>query len=171
MLRKLGEHNILITLIGDKDVASRLDRGSSLQGSQRSNLTRGKDFVTERSALRARITNYAGTRGLFKPDQVISSLDNLYIGPDTELHRRTGLLATGLAVTPTGQGRVTGHFGFERAAHAAPSTSQFRHVASREKRSVVTRDKDDPVVVFTNTKHKFLCLFNKVFESVRVVRF
>ena len=110
MLGKMAEHDILVALIGNKDVARGLDSSlATLQGTQRNNVEAGAGRLIDESTARlARIAKDA--RFALVLVDIVIALDNgdLTVIPHAKLHSRSSKLAALLAVAPHGQFRVTG---------------------------------------------------------------
>ena len=123
MLRKIGEHDILISLVGTKDVTGWFD-DISTQGSQ--GCDHGfpvNDFVTKTTTGLAGITNGILVGVGLVGNQIVRALENVQFGEDAQLHGGTGLFAALSAVTPNGQRGISLDFCFKAAAHARPSVS------------------------------------------------
>lgn len=110
MLGKIGEHDILVAFIGNKDVARGPDSAvATLQGTQRNDVETGAGRLIDKStASLARIAKDA--RFALVLVDIIIALDNgdLVVIPHAKLHSRSCKLAALLAVAPHGQFRVTG---------------------------------------------------------------
>lgn len=110
MLGKIGEHDILVAFIGNKDVARGPDSAvATLQGTQRNDVETGAGRLIDKStASLARIAKDA--RFALVLVDIIIALDSgdLVVIPHAKLHSRSCKLAALLAVAPHGQFRVTG---------------------------------------------------------------
>ena len=107
----MGEHDILVALIGNKDVARGLNGSgvATLQGTQRNDVEAGAGcLIDESTASLARIAKDA--RFALVLVDIVIAFDNgdLVVIPHAKLHSRSCKLAALLTVAPHGQFRVTG---------------------------------------------------------------
>jgi hypothetical protein len=120
MLRQIWEHDLLITLVRNKDMAGRFDNRSSFESSERSNLGPvAENLVAKGATLAAGVTK--DSLGPFVLDETIIALEHLEVWEDTQLHCSSRLFAAGFAMTPARQSRVTRHLALELPTHALPS--------------------------------------------------
>ena len=130
VLRKVGEHHILVSLVLDKNMASGLHNVTAQSAKRCYQGTVSKNFVAKGSAFVARVPDSSRAWVGLKLDKRVLSFENLQIVENTELHRSPGLLSAEAAMTPASQGRITSDLPFKVSAHARPSSS--RHDESQK---------------------------------------
>lgn len=124
-LRKLWEHDWLVSFIFDKDVAGWFDeRIEGSQGHHEGSVP--QDLVGEGSTVAARVSR--DCFGTLVLGELVISLGDLKVfwHPHSQLHGGTRLFFADGAVTPTRQGRISYHLACKLSAHARPSTSLQR---------------------------------------------
>lgn len=126
MLRKIREHDILVSFISHKDVTGRFDDVSA-KGAERCHKSAiGQLFVTIRPTLGARVAEIP--LSLFICDEIGFSLENFEVFKDSKLHGGARLLTAITAVAPDSQSGVASHLAFKVATHASPVMSRHDEV-------------------------------------------
>ena len=128
MLRKVGEHDILVPLICNEDVAGRL-HSIPTKGAERCDLTPiPKDLVTVGSTIAAGVTEDSRTLNGLIFDKLVISFHDFQLLEDAKLHRSTGLLPTKATMAPYSQFWLAGNLSLESTAHTGPVS--FSHLQS-----------------------------------------
>jgi hypothetical protein len=126
VLRKVGEHDILVPLIYNEDVAGWL-HNIPTKGAERCDLTPiPKDLVTEGSTLVAGVAEDSRTLNGLIFDKLVISFHDFQLLEDAKLHRSAGLLPTKATMAPYSQYWLAGDLSLESTAHARPVS--FSHL-------------------------------------------
>lgn len=124
MLREFRKHEILVTLVLDKDVARWLDNGTTRQGAERSHHgTVSQNLVAKGAAIATRITKNT-TRPLV-PDETVITLQHRKIFKDAKLHGSSRLLAAHAAMAPACQNWLSHNFSLKVSTHARPFANRL----------------------------------------------
>jgi hypothetical protein len=126
VLRKVGEHDILVPLIYNEDVAGWL-HNIPTKGAERCDLTPiPKDLVTVGSTLAAGVAEDSRTLNGLIFDKLVISFHDFQLLEDAKLHRSAGLLPTKATMAPYSQYWLAGDLSLESTAHARPVS--FSHL-------------------------------------------